>query len=80
MPDDPARALALTAAAEAYLAGDRETGVRKYAVNDRNFYAGYTVEHLLQDTRARLGMALHAAGMANTQVWVGGWVWVGVHT
>jgi hypothetical protein len=63
VPDDPHRALALTVAAQAYMDGDRETGQRKYAVNDKNFYAGYTMDNLMADTRARLGMALHAAGL-----------------
>ena len=54
---DPTRHLALTTAAQAYLDGDRETGVRKFATNDKNFYAGYTMDNLMADTRARLGMS-----------------------
>ena len=39
--------------AQARLEGDRETGQRKFAVNDKNFYAGYTMDNLMHDTRAR---------------------------
>ena len=59
VPEDPTRHLALTSAAQAYLDGDRETGVRKFATQDKNFYAGYTMDNLMADTRARLGTVAH---------------------
>jgi hypothetical protein len=63
IPDDPTRHLAETAAVAAHgLAcriGEKETGTRKYATNDKNFYSGYTMTQLMGDTRMRLAMALH---------------------
>lgn len=67
VPDDPNRHLGETAADAAYrLAreiGERETGTRKYATNERNFYSGYTMGQLMGDTRMRLAMALHSQGL-----------------
>mmetsp|Transcript_40373 Transcript_40373/g.127044 ORF Transcript_40373/g.127044 Transcript_40373/m.127044 type:complete len:629 (-) Transcript_40373:140-2026(-) len=67
---DPARVVAPTLAAQAHVEGlangEKETGTRMFAVQEKNFYSGYTIDRLMQDTRHRLAVALHEAGLDGT--------------
>lgn len=47
--------------------GERETGTRLFAVSDKNHIGGYSMGQLMMDTRQRLAMALHSAGLDNTK-------------
>lgn len=58
---------ATTAYKEGVMFGEKETGTRVFAVNHKNFYAGYTIDRLMGDTRHRLAVALHENGLAGTE-------------